>query len=332
MPAPLDAKRRGALALVVALALALLIALAPYATGLIAIPVLYVALAPVHAWLARLRGPNVAASVVVGLALLVLVVLGGTFAGLIVTEAGRIAGNVTHSPLLARLSELSPGGVDLGARLADLGATLVSWIGSSALGLIGSASRFALNLTISLFGLYYLLLRPRETWDAVRPYIPFSAPNTEKLRQHFRDVTTSTLLGTGLSAAVHGVLMTLAFWMAGLPNAALWGVVTMVFSILPVLGSGMVWGPAAIVLLLDHRPGAAVLLALWGLVVVGNVDYVIRPMVSRRWAHIHPLVTLMGALVGVPYFGILGLLIGPLAISYFFELIDMYRAEYLSAA
>src|SRR5216684_3008836 len=98
MPAPLDAKRRGALALVVALALA------PYATGLIAIPVLYVALAPVHAWLARLRGPNVAANVVVGLALLVLVVLGGTFAGLIVTEAGRIAGSVTT----ARCSRGSP--------------------------------------------------------------------------------------------------------------------------------------------------------------------------------------------------------------------------------
>src|SRR5260370_15439548 len=324
MPAPVDAKRRGALALVVALALALLIALAPYATGLIAIPVLYVALAPVHAWLARPRGPDVAANVDVCLAFLVHVVLGGTFAGLSVTEAGRIAGSVTHSPLLARLSELSPGGGVLGGRLGELGGPLVSWIGSSALGLIGSASRFALNLTISLFGLYYLLLRPRETWDAVRPYIPFSAPNTEKLRQHFRDVTTSTLLGTGLSAAVHGVLMTLAFWVAGLPNAALWGVVTMVFSILPVLGSGMVCGPVAIVLLLDHRPGAAALLALWGLVVVGNVDYVIRPMVSRRWAHIHPLVTLMGALVGVPCFGILGLLVGPLPIPSFFARMAMY--------
>src|SRR5260370_13144083 len=161
MPAPLDAKRRGALALVVALALALLIALAPYATGLIAIPVLYVALAPVHAWLARLRGPNVAANVVVGLALLVLVVLGGTFAGLIVTEAGRIAGTVTHSPLLARLSELSPGGVDLGARLGDLGATLGSGIGASALGLIGSTARFALDVPRSPFVLSYPLVPPR---------------------------------------------------------------------------------------------------------------------------------------------------------------------------
>jgi predicted PurR-regulated permease PerM len=331
-PALLEAKRRGAAALVVGLGIALLIALTPYATGLIAIPVFYVALAPAHTWLARRVGPKGAASLVVALTLLLLVVLGGSFAGLIVNEAQRIATNVTQSPILGRLSELRLGGVDVGARLADLGAKVVSWIGSSAFGFIGSASRFALNLTISFFGVFYLLLRPQETWDAVRPYIPFSARNTEKLRQDFRDVTTSTLLGTGLSAAIHGVLVSLAFWVAGLPNAALWGVVTMVFSILPVLGSGMVWGPGAIVLLLEHRPGPAVLLALWGLVVVGNVDYVIRPMVARRFAHIHPLVTLLGALIGVPYFGILGLLVGPLALSYFFELIDMYREEYLSTA
>ncbi len=187
-----------------------------------------------------------------------------------------------------------------------------------------------LNLTISCFGLYYLLLRPGETWNAVRPYIPFSASNTEKLRQRFRDVTTSTLIGTGLSAALHGTLTSFGFWMFGLPNAALWGVVTIVFSILPVLGSGLVWGPGAIALVLDHRPGAAVLLALWGILIIGNIDYVIRPMVSRRWAHIHPLVTLIGALVGVPYLGLLGLLIGPLGVSYFFELIRMYREEYVT--
>jgi predicted PurR-regulated permease PerM len=183
---------------------------------------------------------------------------------------------------------------------------------------------------ISLFGLFYLLLRPGETWDAVRPYIPFSARNTEKLRQRFRDVTHSTVIGTGVTAAVHGTLVGLGFWVTGLPNAAFWGVVTMVFSILPVVGSGLVWGPGALALLLEHRPAAAALLALWGVVVVGNVDYVIRPMIFRRWANIHPLITLIGALAGVPYFGILGLLIGPLALSYFFELIKMYREEYLS--
>jgi len=327
----LDAKRRGAAALVLGLGVALLIATTPYATGLVAIPVFYVALAPVHAWLARSIGPRTAAGVVVGLAVVSLIVVGGAFAGLIVNEAQRIVANVEQSSLIARLSTFKLGGVDVGARLGDIGAKVVSWVGSSAFGFVGSASRFALNLTVAFFGVFYLLLRPHETWDAVRPFIPFSARNTEKLRQEFRDATTSTLVGTGLSAAIHGVLVSLGFWVAGIPNAALWGVVTMVFAILPVLGSGMVWGPGVIALLLQHRPVAALLLALWGILVVGNVDYVIRPMVARRFAHVHPLVTLMGALIGVPYFGILGLLVGPLALSYFFELIDMYREEYLSA-
>ncbi len=314
----------------IALSVALAIALAPYATGLIGIPVLYVALQPLHDWLARRAPGKAAASLVVALVLLVLIVAGGSSVSLIVSEAQRIPAAIMQSPIVTRLSELRVGGVDVGARLADLGSKVVAWIGSSAFGFIGTASRMALNLTISCFGLYYLLLRPGETWDAVSPFIPFSASNTEKLRQRFRDVTTSTLIGTGLSAALHGALTSFGFWMVGLPNAALWGVVTMVFSILPVLGSGLVWGPGAIALVLDHRPGAAVLLALWGILIIGNIDYVIRPMVSRRWAHIHPLVTLIGALVGVPYLGLLGLLIGPLAVSYFFELIQMYREEYVT--
>jgi predicted PurR-regulated permease PerM len=127
-----------------------------------------------------------------------------------------------------------------------------------------------------------------------------------------------------------GLLVGLAFWVVGLPSAVFWGVVTTVFAILPVVGSGLVWGPGTIALALDHRYIAAAGLALWGLIVVGNVEYVIRPMVFRRWANIHPLVTLVGALGGVSYFGLLGLLIGPLAISYWFELIKMYREEYLT--
>jgi len=163
----------------------------------------------------------------------------------------------------------------------------------------------------------------------VQPYIPFSAKNTEKLRQRFRDVTTATIIGTGLTAAIQGSMVGLGFWLTGLPNAVFWGVVTMVFAILPVVGSGLVWGPGALALVLGNHALPGVLLALGGVGIVGNVDYVIRPRVFRRWANIHPLVTLIGALAGVPYFGILGLLIGPLALSYFFELIKMYGDEYL---
>ncbi len=326
----IDTNHGRAALLVLLLGVALVIALTPYATGLIGIPVLYAVFAPVHEWLSLRVRTKLAATLVVALALFLIVVPGVSFAGLVVSQAQEIAAGVIRNPLLGRLRELQPGGIDLGPRLADLGAQVVSWIGSSAFGLVGTATRLALNLTISLFGLFYLLLQPGETWDAVRPYIPFSAKNTEKLRQGFRDVTTSTIIGTGVTAAIQGFLVGLGFWLTGLPNAVFWGVVTMVFAILPVVGSALVWGPGALALILGHHALAGVLLAIGGAVIVGNVDYVIRPMVFRRWANIHPLITLVGALAGVPYFGILGLLIGPLALSYFFELVKMYREEYLS--
>jgi len=325
----IDTNHQRAALLVLLLGIALVIALTPYATGLLGIPVLYAVFAPLHDWLGMRVRPRLAASLVVTLALFLIVVPGVSFAGLIVSQAQEIAAGVIRNPLLGRLRELRLGGIDLGPRLADLGTTVVGWVGSSAFGLVGTATRLALNLTISLFGLFYLLLQPGETWEAVQPYIPFSAKNTEKLRQRFRDVTTATIVGTGLTAAIQGGLVGLGFWLTGLPNAVFWGVVTMVFAILPVVGSGLVWGPGALALMIGNHALAGVLLALGGIVIVGNVDYVIRPRVFRRWAHIHPLVTLIGALAGVPYFGILGLLIGPLALSYFFELIKMYGEEYL---
>jgi len=130
-------------------------------------------------------------------------------------------------------------------------------------------------------------------------------------------------------AALQGALLGIAFWIAGLPNGLFWSVVTMALAILPVVGSGMVWGPAAVVLIMQGRPAAGVLLIVWGVVVVGSVDNFIRPLIYRRFSAIHPLITLVGAIGGVSYFGLLGLLIGPLALSYFFELIRMYREEYL---
>jgi predicted PurR-regulated permease PerM len=205
----------------------------------------------------------------------------------------------------------------------------VGWLGTGAFSLVGTATRLALNLSIAFFGLYYLLLRPGHTWEAVRPYIPFSALNADKLQQRFNDVTISTLIGTGVTAAVQGLLVAIGFAVMGLPNAVFWGVFTVVVAILPVVGAGMVWGPGVLALVLDNRYGAAIALAVWGVIAVGGVDYLIRPMVFKRWAQIHPIVTLVGAVAGVPYFGILGLLIGPLALSYFFELIRMYREEYL---
>lgn len=325
----LDTTRQRAAALIILLGVGLLIALAPFATGLVGTLVLYVMLAPLNETLRARTSPGIAAALLTLLAVFLVLVPGLSFAGVVVGQAQEMASGVVQSPLLRRLGELRVGDFAVGPRLAGLGENVVTWLGSSAFGLIGTATRLALNLTIAFFGLYYLLLRPHETWEMTRPYIPFSSANTEKLRQRFRDVTASTLIGTLLIALMQGALVALAFWVLGLSSAVFWGFVTAVFAILPLVGSGLVWGPGVISLMLDGRMPAAIGLAVWGVAVVGMVDNLMRPMVYRRWAQIHPLVTLVGAIAGVRYFGILGILIGPLGLSYFFELIRMYREEYV---
>jgi predicted PurR-regulated permease PerM len=326
----IDTKRQRAALVILVLGLGLAYALWPFITGLMGALVLYVVFSPVHRSLTRnsIR-PGLGAGIVVFLALVLVVGPGISFIGLLANQAQDMAQSVLSSPLLARLRELRVGPYDIGAQIEALGSQVVSWAGSGALSAVGTATRIGIQLTIAFFGLFYLLVAPAGAWPAIRPFIPFSAKNAEVLRKRFRDVTFSTIVGTGLTAAVQGLLVGLAFWAAGLANAAFWGVVTIIVAILPIVGSGLIWGPGAATLALAGRYGWAIALVLWGILVVGNVDNVIRPYVFRRWARIHPFITVIGAFAGINWFGLLGLLIGPLAISYFFELIRMYRNEYL---
>jgi len=322
-------KERAAL-LVLILAVAVVYALMPYATGLIGAPVLYVLFAPFHNWLARRIRPRPAAIVVILSAFLLIVLPGVWLIGMLVGQAGDVASGLVKSSLLDRLSTLRVGQFALGPELAGIGRSLIQWLGENALGFIGTATHFTLNLLFSFFGLYYLLLGPGEDWRGIHSYVPFSEKNVLILRDRFHSVTLATVIGTGLTAVIQGIMLGTTFALVGLSNAVFWGVVTIVFGILPVVGAGLVWVPAAISLWVSGRAVGAIVLVLVGLL-AGQLHALINPWVFKRYSQIHPMVTLVGAIAGVSYFGLLGLLIGPLVLSYFFELIRMYREEYLEA-
>ena len=198
----------------------------------------------------------------------------------------------------------------------------------SLFSLVGSATSMILNLMIAFFGFYYMLRSDATTWDRVRSFIPFSRETADALRDRFFSVTEATLLGTTLIAVIQGSLIGIGFWVVGLPNPFFWGTVAAIASILPVLGTALVWLPATLVLLVQNRFGAAVTLLIIGGGVASSIDNIIRPLVYRRVSDIHPMITLVGAFAGVKYFGLLGVLLGPLGIAYLFELLHFYREEY----
>lgn len=322
-------KQRAAL-LVLLLAVGIFWALLPYATGLLGAPVLYVLFSPLHRWLAPKIRPAPAAGVVILVAFLLIVLPGVWLIGMLVGQAQGVASGLTNSALLERLATLRIGQLEVGPELADIGRSLISWLGGNAIGFIGTATHFTLNLILSFFGLYYLLLGPGTGWPGLHSYVPFSHQNVELLTERFRSVTLATVIGTGLTAVIQGIMIGAAFAVVGLGNAMFWGVVTVVFAILPVVGSGIIWLPAAITLGIQGHTAGVIVLTLVGLL-AGQLHTLINPWVFKRYSQIHPMVTLVGAIAGVSYFGLLGLLIGPLALSYFFELTRMYREEYLAA-
>jgi predicted PurR-regulated permease PerM len=231
--------------------------------------------------------------------------------------------------VLDRVSSVRIGPVDLGTQLASAGGTAVAWVTENALAFAGGAARSLLSLVIAFFGLYFLLLHPEKIWLSVRDFLPFSTQSADTLRDRFHSVTVASLVGIALTSAIQGTIVGIGFALVGLPSAAFWGVITAIVAVLPMFGSALVWVPGVAVLIVGGEWGGAVLLSTLGLI-GANADNVVRLIVFKRISDIHPMATLIGAFAGLKYIGLLGVLLGPLAIAYFFELLKIYRLEYVT--
>lgn len=327
----LHTKRERAGMLIAILGVAIVIALSPFAVGLLGAAVLYVLCEPIFRRLLIRMSPGIAAVLTLIFAILVIALPVMWIVVLVADQAPDMIRGVQSSDIFSRLGTLRIGRIDIGAELANASSTFFQWVSQQAFDFVGGAARATLNLVISFFALYYMLVSAENSWTAFRDFLPFSEDSAEELRTRFYSLTHATVLGTGLTALAQGTVIAVAFKLVGVPNAMFWGVVTGFTSILPVLGSAIVWLPAAVVLLLQQRYGAGIVLLVIGGGITSNIDNVIRPLVYRRVSNIHPMVTLIGAFAGVKYFGLLGVLLGPLAIQYFFEFVRLYRREYIAA-
>lgn len=324
----LDSPRDKAGLLILLLGVAILMALTPFLSGLLGAAVLYVVCVGPYKRLARVMPAGLASAITLVVAVVVIALPLVWLVGVLVDRVPDALRSLQGSVVVERLSQLRLGGIDVGAQIAEASGTALTWISSQAIGFMGGAASASLNLIIAFFGLYYMLHSGDALWSGFHGYVPFSSETANALRLHFYSVTQATLLGTVLTALAQGALIGLAFLMVGLPEPLVWGSMAAFASILPVLGTGLVWMPAVVVLAVQQRYGAMIVMLLVGWLMASNVDNLIRPMVYRRVSNIHPMVTLVGAFAGIKYFGLPGLLLGPLAIAYFFELLQFYQLEY----
>lgn len=317
---------------IMALGVAIGAAVLPFLFGLLGAPVLAVTFAPLHTWLRQRTGPCRAAAGVVGAGLVAVFLPAIGISLLVISELPAVLASPDVSRIMSALATAHLGPFEFGEQLASAGTDFLGWLSRQAMALISGLTFVAINLLIAFLGLYFLLRADGSLWSAVKRYVPFSAETTERLSRRFHDLTRATILGIGATALAQGLIVGGTFALVGLGHPVLWGSVTGVVSVLPVFGSSIVWIPGTAMLLLDRRYADATILVLVGLIVASNIDNLIRPLIFRRVSNVHPLIAVVGAFAGMRVFGLLGLLLGPLALVYFIELVRAYDTDFHTLA
>ena len=194
--------------------------------------------------------------------------------------------------------------------------------------LLNSTATLITNLVIMLFFLYYMLYHGRELEMNLFRQMPLKNENTMKLAQETKRMIKANALGIPLISIIQGVTATLGYLLFGINEFALWGFVTGIFAFFPVVGTMIVWVPLVLYTFASGDTWNGTGLLIYSVVVTGNVDYIARITLLRKMGNVHPVVTVLGVLVGLGLFGFIGLIFGPLLISYIIVLFNIYTNEF----
>ncbi len=196
--------------------------------------------------------------------------------------------------------------------------------------LLTSTANFVTNLVLMFFVLYYMLFHGRKMEDYISDFIPLKNKNRQLLSNETDLMIRANAIGIPLLAIIQGVVGMLGYFIFGIKEFGVWGFLTGVASLIPIIGTGIIWVPLTVYLLVSGHTWQGVGLGMYSLAILTNVDYVARITLLRKIGDVHPLITIFGVIVGLSLFGFLGLVFGPLLISYFILLIKIYRNEFNS--
>ena len=194
--------------------------------------------------------------------------------------------------------------------------------------LLTGTANFLTNLLLMFFVLYYMLVHGKRMENYLNDLLPLKEANRKILRHETNLMIRANGIGIPLLALIQGFVGFVGYFIFGIEEYGVWGFLTGVASLIPIVGTGIIWVPLTVYLFATGHNLQGIGLAIYSLVVLTNVDYVARITLLRKIGDVHPLITILGVIVGLSMFGFIGLVFGPLLISYFIILIKIYRNEF----
>lgn len=192
-----------------------------------------------------------------------------------------------------------------------------------------SISSLAINLFVMIFVLYFMLIGGKKMEAYVNDILPFNETNTQEVIHEINMIVRSNAIGIPLLAIIQGGVAMIGYLLFGAPNILMLGFLTCFATIIPMVGTALVWFPVAAYLAISGDWFNAIGLLGYGAIVVSQSDNLIRFILQKKMADTHPLITIFGVVIGLPIFGFMGVIFGPLLLSLFFLFVDMFKKEYL---
>jgi predicted PurR-regulated permease PerM len=217
---------------------------------------------------------------------------------------------------------------DLNKSISELGKFIGLLLFDQAKALTANVLNFVINFFFMLMVVFFLLMDGRKLIEFVIDISPLPREEDEKLIQKFKDMTGAILMGNGLGGFIQGTAGGIAFAMFGLNSPFLWGVVMAFLAFLPIIGIGVVFLPAALYLFLKGRIAAALFFVVFYAVLSGGIEYLFKPKIVGDRVKMHTLLVFLAIIGGLKLFGILGIIYGPLIVTGFLTLADIYTSNY----
>jgi predicted PurR-regulated permease PerM len=225
---------------------------------------------------------------------------------------------------LSRLEYKS--GFDLSSQID--GASISSKLSEGLQSFAGGTFDIIISIAIMYFMLFYMLTNRGKLKKTLFEYIPISKDNLKIIGKEVNVMVRSNALGIPLVALAQGIIALIGFLIFGTPDPFFWFVMVAVGSMIPFVGSLLGIVPVVILAFSNGDPFQAWGILLYGFIVVGSTDNIIRLYVLKKLDNVHPLITLVGVIVGVPLFGFIGLIFGPLLVSLFLIVVKIYKQEF----
>ncbi|WP_405224236.1 AI-2E family transporter [Dokdonia sp. Asnod1-B02] len=305
--------------------------MATYLSGVLGAITLFVLMRKWQGYLVKKRkwNPGVAAGLLMTASFLVILL---PIAGLVLMLTSKISKAVENSGKVidivkTQLSSLETRfGMDLASSIDT--SSITEWVSNNLQGLVGSTFNIFIAIGIMYFMLYYMLTNRRTFRESLLEYIPLSDKNLKLIGKDSVDLVKSNAIGIPLVALLQGVVALIGFLILGVEDPFFWFAIVTVGSMIPFVGTALGVIPVCIILYAAGDVWQSIVLALYGIIVVGSTDNLFRLVIQQRLADVHPLVTIIGVIVGVPLFGFIGLIFGPIVVSIFLLIVKIYKQEY----